>query len=185
MNFNIITSICRNRGIGRSGYIPWNLSHMYLNMFSELTRGDGNNAVLMGSNTYDTIQVTRCKPLSGRDNLILSRENIDSFFSPYGNVTYFSCINSVLSHCEHNKYNEVWIIGGEKVYSELIKQNIPIKNIVFHYIDKDYNCDSFFPSIFNESDRFEMIDRRIVDNNIELLLKVNYNRIPINLITDK
>ena len=74
MKFNIIASLCKNKGIGRNGYIPWNNSIMYSNLFSKLTRGNGNNAVVMGSNTYDNVFIEGYKPFNGRQNLVLSKE---------------------------------------------------------------------------------------------------------------
>lgn len=180
MKFNIITSICRGGGIGLTGYVPWVNSNQYTNLFSRLTRGNGNNAILMGMNTYDNLMVSYCKPLSGRSNLVLSKENYKDIYSPYGNVDYFHSIDSVVSHCMHNKYDDVWIIGGEKVFSEFLNQSkIPIKNIYFNYINKDYKCDAYIPLRFDERDKFETIDTQIINNTQQLLVKVDYNRCPV------
>ena len=180
MNFNIITSICRNGGIGYKGYVPWSNTQTYTNLFSRLTRGDGNNAILMGLNTYDNLMVSYCKPLSGRSNLVLSTENYKDMYSPYGNVDFFPSIDSVVSHCMKNKYDDVWIIGGEKVFNEFLNQsNTPIKNIYFNYINKDYVCDSHISLPFYEGDKFETLDRRILNNTEQLIVKVDYNRCPV------
>ena len=51
------------------------------------------------------------------------------------------------------RYNEIWIIGGEKVYKSIIDMNsmtnILIDEFYIKYIDKEYNCDTFFPLIEN------------------------------------
>ena len=180
MNFNIITSICRNGGIGYKGYTKWSNSQTYTNLFSRLTRGNGNNAVLMGLNTYDNLMVSYCKPLSGRSNLILSKENYKDMYSPYGNVDFFPSVDSVVSHCMKSKYDDVWIIGGEKIFSSFLNQSkIPIKNIYFNYINKDYVCDSHISLPFYEGDKFETLDRRILNNTEQLIVKVDYNRCPV------
>ena len=159
MNFNIITSICRNGGIGYQGYVPWTNAQTYTNLFSRLTRGNGNNAILMGLNTYDNLMVSYCKPLSGRSNLVLSKENYKDMYSPYGNVDFFPSIDSVVSHCMKNKYDDVWIIGGEKVFNEFLNQsNTPIKNIYFNYINKDYKRDVYIRNRLQEREKIEIID---------------------------
>lgn len=60
-------------------------------------------------------------------------------------------------------YNEIWIIGGAKVYKSIIdinsgmdssmdsSMNILIDEFYITYIDKEYNCDTFFPFIENMS----------------------------------
>lgn len=180
MNFNIITSFCRNGGIGYKGCIPWNNSPQYYTLFSKLTRGDGNNAVLMGMHTYDNLMMTYCKPLSGRANLVMSTDTYDTHYSPYGNVKGFNNMDAVISHCNTNNYDDIWIIGGEKVFSEFLNQpKIPIKNIYFNYINKDYVCDSHISLPFYEGDKFETLDRRILNNTEQLIVKVDYNRCPV------
>ena len=51
------------------------------------------------------------------------------------------------------RYNEIWIIGGEKVYKSMIDMNsttnILIDEFYITYIDKEYKCDTFFPLIEN------------------------------------
>jgi dihydrofolate reductase len=61
------------------------------------------------------------------------------------------------------RYNEIWIIGGEKIYKSIIDMNSTITNstitnspinmlideFYITYIDKEYNCDTFFPLIEN------------------------------------
>ena len=69
MKFNLIVAMCNNRGIGLNGNLPWNIKED-LQYFSKLTKGNGNNAVIMGSNTYNSLN--KVDGLPGRDNLILS-----------------------------------------------------------------------------------------------------------------
>ena len=69
MNFNIIVALDKENGIGLDNNIPWyepdDLKH-----FSKMTKGNNNNAIIMGSKTWESLPI---KPLKGRDNLILSR----------------------------------------------------------------------------------------------------------------
>ena len=59
----------------------------------------------------------------------------------------------------NSTYDEVWIIGGEQVYNIFIEENVKknmeeninmlIDEFCITYIDKHYECDTFFPSIEN------------------------------------
>ena len=61
------------------------------------------------------------------------------------------------------KFNNIWIIGGSTLYKEFIKRdlnmslnvcnrtstNISISNYYITYIDKEYECDTYFPMLEN------------------------------------
>ena len=72
MSFNIITAIFRNGGMGKRGDLPWDLAGTYSSFFSKLTIGDRNNAVIMGSTTFDDMMCYKYFPLSNRQNLVMS-----------------------------------------------------------------------------------------------------------------
>ena len=68
MNINIIVAYCKNNGIGLNNQLPWNIPED-LKRFSEITKGSGNNAIIMGKNTHESIG----KVLPDRYNIVLSR----------------------------------------------------------------------------------------------------------------
>jgi len=67
----------------------------------------------------------------------------------------------ILFNSDHKIYNDIWIIGGSKVYESImnmnmnndntndINTNIIIDEFYITYIDKEYKCDTFFPLIEN------------------------------------
>ena len=67
MIYKIICAMCNQRGIGKDGELPWKIKED-LNFFSKLTKGNKNNAVIMGKKTWISLK----KYLPDRDNLILS-----------------------------------------------------------------------------------------------------------------
>ena len=75
VNFNIIASICQKGGIGYKCGLPWTNSNEYNNLFSRLTQGNGNNALLMGLNTYNNVTMSYYGPFHGRFNMVLSNKN--------------------------------------------------------------------------------------------------------------
>ena len=49
-----------------------------------------------------------------------------------------------------------------------------IKNIYLNYIDKEYKCDMFFPfELFDKNDKFHVIEKRIVNNTDQYIMKVD------------
>ena len=64
---NIIVAMCKNRGIGINGMIPWSLKED-MKFFKNKTIGNGNNAVIMGRNTFESISTT----LPKRRNYVIS-----------------------------------------------------------------------------------------------------------------
>ena len=64
-----------------------------------------------------------------------------------------------LFNSDHKIYNDIWIIGGSKVYESIMDMNINadtnnyndiiIDEFYITYIDKEYKCDTFFPLIEN------------------------------------
>lgn len=149
MKINIIVAFSKNRGIGINNNLPWSISSD-LKKFRNLTIGDGNNAVVMGKNTWNSLPI---KYLSNRDNLILSSKlEIDKKYTNKNNtetnVKSFTTINDLLDYCSERKYSIVWIIGGSQIYSLFLNNKfISIQEIHVTYIDKEFECDTFFPKI--------------------------------------
>ena len=98
MKFKLIAAICKNRGIGKNNALPWHYSKD-LKYFAKMTKGNGNNAVVMGNNTYKSIVNAIGKPLPNRKNLVLSKDAdklnniIDLSNNPNSMCIYFKSIN--------------------------------------------------------------------------------------------
>jgi len=146
MNFNIISAICKhNNGIGFKGKLPW--SHKEdLKHFSKITKGKGNNAIIMGKNTWISIHQ---KPLPSRHNIVLST-TLNSHDLSFSNLSIFNNIDKSINFCKEKKFDEVWIIGGETIYKHFlnISPEIITKCIITE-INDIYKCDTFFPILDN------------------------------------
>ena len=140
MKFNLIVAMCNNRGIGLNGNLPWNIKED-LQYFSKLTKGNGNNAVIMGSNTYNSLN--KVDGLPGRDNLILS-SNEKYLKNASKKVKFFKNIDILLETCYANNYDVVWVIGGASIYKQFLDINI-IDTCYVTLIHKEFECDTFFP----------------------------------------
>ena len=131
--------MCKNRGIGINNSLPWKIKED-LKHFSKTTKGNGNNAIVMGKNTWLSLN---CKPLKDRDNLILSSSLYNKDKS---NENIFKNIFALILHCKEKEYNTIWIIGGESIYKQFLDLNI-VNECVITYINKNFECDTFFPEL--------------------------------------
>ena len=155
----LIVAVDNKNGIGKDNKLAW--SHKNdLKYFSKLTKGSGNNCIIMGKNTFNSIG----KYLPGRANIILSKSlTVD-------NVNIFNNINNIFNHLSLNNYDEVWIIGGLQIYNLFLKEKI-IDEIFITFINFDYNCDIFFPKISENFIEDLNYTNSVYDKDVELTFK--------------
>ena len=103
---NIIVAVDEKNGIGKDGKIPWR-NPEDLKFFKYMTIGDGNNALIMGRKTYESIP----KKLDRRKIVILSRTLEDEY---EGNSVYSSLL-SALKRLGKENYENIYICGGEQL----------------------------------------------------------------------
>ena len=139
MNLKIIVATDENNGIGKNNTLPWKYSED-LKYFPKKTKGnnDYSNAVIMGRKTYESIG----KPLSGRMNYVLSKTKQEN----QENLFFFNNYKSLLESIKIQNFNEVWIIGGEKIYKLFLDLDI-VSEVYVTKIKGNYDCDVFFPLI--------------------------------------
>ncbi len=185
MRFNIIVAIDRNRGIGINNKIPWNF-RQDLSYFKNLTKGAGDNAIIMGKNTYLSLN----KPLPHRDNIVLSSslDCIDkSAILCKSMKQLFDYLNhkneyKITPKSRHDKqdiicnnknvvYDDIWIIGGSVIYKQFLDMPEYINKIYITEIDHAYDCDTFFPEL---PDYYELTNTSITSENTTLLTFTTY-----------
>lgn len=138
MNFKLIVAVDKNNGIGKNNKIPWYFSED-LKYFAKITKGTGNNAIIMGRKTYESIGNY---PLPKRTNIIISSsyKNI-----PSSKHKFVTSPEEAINFCTTQKFDEVWIIGGATIYDYFLTKTNLIDEIYLTYIDQNYLCDTFFP----------------------------------------
>lgn len=144
MIINIAVAITGNGGIGLKGGLPWPHLKGDMALFSKRTTGAGNNAVIMGKNTWLSIPENR-RPLKNRTNIIISRSELEST-STLCHV--FSCIRDAITFCEASKYDELWVIGGSGIYNEFLETHCDkLHRVYITYVcnncENCYECDTF------------------------------------------
>lgn len=158
VKYNLIVAMCEKNGIGCKGKLPWSIKED-MRYFSDMTKGDGNNAVIMGHTTWKSLPSVNGthRGLSSRDNFILStsltQESIDReirLTKAGCNMTkVFNSIQEVddfFNNTETNNYEDIWVIGGSQIYSQFLEAN-KINKCYVTQIDKRFECDAFFPTL--------------------------------------
>jgi dihydrofolate reductase len=155
---NIVVAACKNRGIGINNTLPWKLSKD-LKYFKFLTISHGKNAIIMGKNTCFSLPHS----LPKRENYVLSTTLTNKYKNEFNIINDISSINK-------NKYNNIWLIGGDKVYKSFIDSDM-INSIYYTDIDKHFECDTYFPKIPKKFERVFISDK-FNENDINYNMKV-------------
>ena len=139
MRYIIVAATCHGRGLGKDGGIPWSVPED-LRMFSIMTKGRGNNAIVMGRATWESLPK---RPLPGRHNIVLSRQ---VGYDAGEGCTVCASLEAVHEHCLQGKYETVWVAGGAHVYSAFLEAGL-VDRCAITFIDADHECDTFFPTM--------------------------------------
>lgn len=152
-DFFVIAACCKpNNGIGYMNRLPWSLKNE-MEYFNRMTTQNSNsqdhpthrNIVIMGRKTWSSIP-PKYRPFKDRTNVVLSRkvstiedrESVDHIFS--------SLPDALEGVSQLRNKGQVWVIGGQSIYEEALR--LPqCKRIYLTRIDKEYECDTFFPDI--------------------------------------
>jgi dihydrofolate reductase len=119
-------------GIGRDGRVPWHL-RADLQLFKRLTMG---HHILMGRKTFESIG----RPLSGRQNLVLTR---DKNWQVPG-VIAFDTMFAALEYGEQQAEKELFVIGGGEVFSQTLSA---ANRIYLTRVQTNADCSVFFPEM--------------------------------------
>ncbi len=138
MPIYIIAAIDSNRGLGKDNSIPWKIKED-MKFFKEMTI---DSTVIMGHNTYKSLP-KKSKPLPNRFNIVLTRQ---TDLKSTGNIFYTDIVGMNLYIKSNTLNKDIFIIGGEQIYSYFIKA---ASKIFLTVIDKKYDCDRKFPYISN------------------------------------
>lgn len=131
---NIIVAVDNNWAIGNRGELLVRIPNDHKH-FREETTG---KVVVLGRKTLQTFP--QGLPLKNRTNIILSR---DKNFSVKDAVTVHS-VEELLEELKQYPAEEVYVIGGESVYRELLPY-CDVTHVT--KIDKSYEADSWFPDL--------------------------------------
>lgn len=146
MKFKLIVAMCSDGGIGYKGGLPWPHNKADMAHFAKRTIGGGNNAIIMGKNTWESIPV---RPLRQRANLILSSQPHETHQTHHQSEHWFRTVPDLFAHLEAANYDEVWIIGGASIYDQFLTMHangeINIDEMCITTMEDQFECDTYFP----------------------------------------
>ena len=93
--------------------------------------------IIMGQKTFDSIG----KPLSGRTNFVLSRDEIK-----IPGVIIVHSIKEAIDLGQKKDNNEIFIIGGGSVYAQTIDK---ADKLYLTLVEGKYEADTYFPDYSN------------------------------------
>lgn len=140
----MIVATDKDGGIGKNNRLAWSVKED-MQFFRQSTVGQGNNAIVMGRKTHESIGMF----LPKRENIILTR-NID-YVSPILKMSTVNVmpvikhdVRSVLEHCKNKKIYTLWVIGGAEIYNMFMDVT---DELYLTKLDCNYKCDTFFPIV--------------------------------------
>lgn len=134
-------------GMSKNGFPPMNVNS-WRQLFTKYTIGNKKNSVVMGRMTYESIvKSENRRSLEFRENHVISNkliqdENCDIIIEK----SLVECLCGIANRgCVNN--DEVWLIGGEKVFCEAVKKLLCYcdKIIICKMTTQSFDCDQFFP----------------------------------------
>jgi len=143
---SIIVAVSKNGVIGKDGKLPWHIPTDMRN-FKNLTQG---HTVVMGRNTWESLP-TNFRPLPNRTNLVLTSQLFLNFegraSTEPATVRICNSLDEVKALSPPDE--EVFIMGGAKVYQEAIEKNIA-HTLYLTEVQVECSGDVRFPIIDNQ-----------------------------------
>ena len=171
---NIIVAHGRRKGIGIGNKLPWLLKKDIVN-FKNLTIGDGNNSVIMGRRTWDSLPKS-ARPLPNRYNIVVSK-SIKLEVEMYPNCKVVSSITEALDYSKKKKFDKTWAIGGAGIYDGVLEHG-NINEIHVTNVDSSLSCDTFFPDITKDYDIIQATPW-MTENNLDYRFEIHIKRMPV------
>ncbi|MFN7160486.1 MAG: dihydrofolate reductase [Candidatus Gracilibacteria bacterium] len=139
----VIAAVDKIGGLAKEGGIPWHYPSdmkFFKQITSETLDPAKHNIVIMGRKTWETIP-DQFRPLPGRENIVLSsNKNLHLL-----GATVVDSLEHVL-YREYQTVEKIFIIGGAQLYHTVME--LPdIDGVYLTRIQKNYDCDLFFPDI--------------------------------------
>ena len=147
-NITLIAAIGKNLELGYNNDLIWKIPED-LRFFRENTNG---KYIVMGLNTFNSLPGL----LPNRKHIVLTHKDIE--LDPF--VMIFHSIEELLSFIS-SVDEEVMIIGGAMMYSQMIKY---ADKMILTEIDDSKNCDVCFPEFDKNEWECELISKHIYED---------------------
>jgi dihydrofolate reductase len=128
-----------NHVIGKNNELLWHIPDD-LKRFKALTVG---HPVIMGRKTFESILASLGKPLPGRTNIVITR---DQNWQHDGAIVTHSVVEA-LEKARAIDQSEIFIGGGSQLYEQVLPQ---VDRLYLTLIDDEKDGDTYFPDYENE-----------------------------------
>ncbi len=151
MLISLIVAASSNNAIGKANQLLWHLP-IDLKFFKNTTWA---LPVIMGRKTFESVG---SKPLTGRTNIIISRQ--EDLTSQYENVWFAKSLDDAIEQAKKLETKEIMIAGGAQIY----EQALPIANRIYlTRVHVHLEADAFFPSF--SADEWELTNNKDFEAN--------------------
>jgi len=132
MILSAIAAMAENNTIGLNNSLPWHLT-ADLKRFKAITTG---RPIIMGRKTFLSIG----RPLPNRTNIVITR---DRGFKAEGCLIANS-IDDAIALAEQHATDEVFVIGGEEIYRQLLPK---VSRLYLTIVHHPFEGDAYFPTL--------------------------------------
>ena len=156
MKFSVVVAMGEDSSIGyfdrkKNKYdLPWRCKSD-MEFFKNLTTTnligeipENKNIIIMGKNTYLSLPKNI---LPNRINVVVSASYELWKDRCHNDVIVVPSFDEAIEFCKTKEQHEIYVIGGEKLYKEALKNNF-LDNIYVSIIPYHYFKDNIYPSIF-------------------------------------
>ncbi|MDR0272672.1 MAG: dihydrofolate reductase [Clostridiales bacterium] len=154
---NLSVAVSQNWGIGYKNELLFRIRED-LQRFKKLTT---NKIVVMGHNTFKSLP--NAKPLPNRINIVLSREK--KLHIP--GVIICDSINSLENILQNYETENIFVIGGEKIYSQLLNR---CRTAYITKVEANPTADAFMPNI-DKLPNWQLLEETSFSENEGLMYK--------------
>ena len=190
MDINLIVAIDKKtNGIGKENKISWK-NKADLQWFKNITIGNNNNGVIMGYNTFRSIN----KPLKNRINIVLTKDinkhpdliELQNNNEYINNLFICTSIEDAIEKAKYLELESAFIIGGYQIYLEALQKDI-VDILYIDYLEdtnlKLCDFDTFFPVQYINNN-FIKSDLNIYKYNTDNINPIVYYRKRTSCETD-
>lgn len=137
----ILVAMDQNRAIGKNGQLLCRLPKD-LKAFKEMTT---NQVVIMGRKTQESLPNGY---LDKRHNIVITSQNLsdDRLIITHSPIQALLRANVIVQN-SNNIATGIFVIGGQQIYQEFIKQDLVDEIIITQILHKFEQCDAFFPQL--------------------------------------
>ena len=167
--FNVILATTPNGDIGYKGKIPWDIKDE-IQHFRITTKGMGNNCVIMGRKTWDSLPA-EARPLKDRQNIIMTRGDARELRNKFPSCFFVNSFKEALEVAVSGNFRETWVVGGSDIYNLALTDYLYLCDKIVHTIVKTTSMNTNLFDARVNIRLFKDFPSKSVKNTVEYVVK--------------